>query len=269
VGAALARRRVPSGCFASTRGAGRRAARRAGPNPGKPRRSSLAPLSLPFPAPLRPNAAPLPSPPPPQRPQAYLGRALQHLDEFASAHPGLPPTRLADCLTARHGIDLALLRRRAALVAEGLRECADDEGWRLIQDVPGGLRLLYRHGPQTETTHCFKGGRAKAPAGGGRGGSALGACTPDGRRADRLGRWHLCRDAPGAHLIGPFRPSQTRAHDRRHSLHPPPPFQPCASWTASCQSCCQWPGSLTWWVLRSTRDLDFRSHITVISGFGP
>ncbi|GBF90344.1 hypothetical protein Rsub_02450 [Raphidocelis subcapitata] len=87
---------------------------------------------------------------------AYLGRGLQHLDEFASAHPGLSASKLSDRLRARHGLDLALLRRRSELVAMGLRECANDEGWRLIQDVPGGLRLLYRHGPQTETAHCFK-----------------------------------------------------------------------------------------------------------------
>jgi hypothetical protein len=37
-----------------------------------------------------------------------------------------------------------VLRARAELVTRGLRECEDDEGWRLVQDDPNGLRLLYR-----------------------------------------------------------------------------------------------------------------------------
>jgi len=45
------------------------------------------------------------------------------------------------------GIDLALMRRRAELVARGIEECRSDEGWRLVSDDPGGLRMLYRCGP--------------------------------------------------------------------------------------------------------------------------
>ncbi|KIY94769.1 hypothetical protein MNEG_13193, partial [Monoraphidium neglectum] len=89
---------------------------------------------------------------------AYLSRALQHLDEFAAAHPELPAAALSQRLKAAHGIDLGVLRARAELVTRGLRECEDDEGWRLVQDDPNGLRLLYRQGPQTATTHCFKAG---------------------------------------------------------------------------------------------------------------
>lgn len=76
---------------------------------------------------------------------AYLSRALQHFDEFVAAHPAIEYDKLTAAL-AEGGVDIEVLRRRSALVAKGLRECASDEGWRLISDDldAGGMRLLYR-----------------------------------------------------------------------------------------------------------------------------
>jgi hypothetical protein len=75
-------------------------------------------------SPLTPTFSALPPPPhpppplpnhthhaiPPKSPlhQAYLSRALQHLDEFAAAHPELPAAALSQRLKAAHGIDLGV-----------------------------------------------------------------------------------------------------------------------------------------------------------------
>lgn len=97
--------------------------------------------------------------PTPQQQQAYLLRALQHLDEFLAAAPPseAPPAEALAAALAANGLDLADLRRRAALVRRGLVECENDAGWRVVSDdsAAGGMRLLYRHGPK-ETTHSFK-----------------------------------------------------------------------------------------------------------------
>ena len=42
--------------------------------------------------------------------QAYLSRALQHLDEFCDAHPEVPAAAVAARLKALHGIDLQVGR---------------------------------------------------------------------------------------------------------------------------------------------------------------
>eukprot|EP00882_Tetradesmus_deserticola_P012675 GHRQ01013432.1.p1 GENE.GHRQ01013432.1~~GHRQ01013432.1.p1 ORF type:complete len:362 (+),score=121.86 GHRQ01013432.1:773-1858(+) len=84
--------------------------------------------------------------------QAWLSRAVQQLASTCTA-AGIPESAVAAKLRTR-GVDLQQLQGRAAEVANGIAECASDEGWRLIQD--GKLRLLYRHAAGS-TVHCFKG----------------------------------------------------------------------------------------------------------------
>jgi hypothetical protein len=85
--------------------------------------------------------------------QAWLNRALQQLASSCTA-AGIPESAVAAKLRTR-GVDLQQLQARAAEVANGIGECASDEGWKLIQD-DGKLRLLYRHAAGS-TVHCFKG----------------------------------------------------------------------------------------------------------------
>lgn len=77
---------------------------------------------------------------------------MQQLASACTA-AGIPESAVAAKLRTR-GVDLQQLQARAAEVANGIEECANDEGWRLIQD--GKLRLLYRHSAGS-TVHCFKG----------------------------------------------------------------------------------------------------------------
>jgi hypothetical protein len=85
--------------------------------------------------------------------QAWLNRAVQQLASSCAA-AGIPETAVAAKLRTR-GVDLQQLQARAAEVANGIGECASDEGWKLIQD-DGKLRLLYMHAAGS-TVHCFKG----------------------------------------------------------------------------------------------------------------
>ena len=114
--------------------------RRAGPTPCgdlPPPRNYNYPLSCPA------LSYPILSYPILSTPQAYLSRALQHLDGFLSSHPEATVPEVSGRLKAA-GLDLRLLRQRGELVAKGLRECASDEGWTVMQDDPDGMRLLYR-----------------------------------------------------------------------------------------------------------------------------
>lgn len=64
-------------------------------------------------------------------PQAFLSRAVQQLSASCQQQ-GLPGSAVAKKLRTR-GINLAQLQERAAEVQRGVAECANDEGWNLIQ----------------------------------------------------------------------------------------------------------------------------------------